>query len=200
MNTDGRNTGRKGQILDAAAAVFARQGYHGARMDDIVTEAGMSKGSLYWHFSSKEKLAIALVHRELAAEEESMDAVLEQQASPGALLEPLTRAFAQSIETRPERAPLTLELLALSNTIPEIKQCFSDHHQRYLEQMQTLIRRELGGHDLGAATAATAATTLAAVIDGLVLRWTLATEPFSLEEQLWDATQHVLTGALRPAE
>ncbi|MDL1899078.1 helix-turn-helix transcriptional regulator [Anaerolineae bacterium CFX7] len=44
---------RKAQILDAAAAVFARKGFYQASMDDIVEEAGLSKGALYWYFKSK---------------------------------------------------------------------------------------------------------------------------------------------------
>ena len=196
MGTDERSAGRKRQILDAAAAVFARRGYHGARMDDIVGETGLSKGSLYWHFSSKEQLAVALVHRELAAEEAAMSAQLDRPGSSEQMLEPLVREYARAIEAQPERASLTLELLALSNTIPEIKQCFSDHHDRYLSQLRALISREPGYHDATAATAA----TLAAVVDGLVLRWTLAAQPFSLEDHLWASVQQIIASAQRAAD
>ncbi len=41
-------------ILDAAVRVFARSGYHGARVGDIATEAGVAHGLLYHYFSSKE--------------------------------------------------------------------------------------------------------------------------------------------------
>ena len=47
---------RKNQILDAAMTVFARSGFHEARMDDIVQESGLSKGTLYWYFKSKEEI------------------------------------------------------------------------------------------------------------------------------------------------
>ncbi|HET7081061.1 MAG TPA: helix-turn-helix domain-containing protein, partial [Chloroflexia bacterium] len=47
---------RKNQILDAAAAVFSRLGFHEARMDDIVRESGLSKGTLYWYFTSKDAI------------------------------------------------------------------------------------------------------------------------------------------------
>jgi TetR/AcrR family transcriptional regulator, fatty acid metabolism regulator protein len=49
------------RILDAALNVFSSQGYHDTRMDEIVKEAGTSKGSIYFHFPNKEKLFIALV-------------------------------------------------------------------------------------------------------------------------------------------
>ena len=54
---------RRAQILDAAQRCFARCGYHRATMDDLADAAGLSKGSLYWHFHSKEQLLLALFDR-----------------------------------------------------------------------------------------------------------------------------------------
>jgi AcrR family transcriptional regulator len=48
-------------ILDAAAEVFEARGFAGASLSDILTRAGVTKGALYFHFSSKEELAQALV-------------------------------------------------------------------------------------------------------------------------------------------
>jgi AcrR family transcriptional regulator len=47
--------------------VFAREGYHAARMDAIAATAGVSKGALYFHFPGKLPLFSALVD-EFAAE------------------------------------------------------------------------------------------------------------------------------------
>ena len=47
---------RRRQILDAAVRVFARSGYHGARVGDIAEEAGVAHGLLYHYFSSKEEV------------------------------------------------------------------------------------------------------------------------------------------------
>ena len=54
---------RRAQILDAAQACFSRKGYHGATMDDVVRLSGLSKGSLYWHFESKDEVLLALFDR-----------------------------------------------------------------------------------------------------------------------------------------
>lgn len=45
---------RYGEILDAAAEVFATKGYHGASTKDIADKLGIRQGSLYYYFSSKE--------------------------------------------------------------------------------------------------------------------------------------------------
>ncbi|MCP5040631.1 MAG: TetR/AcrR family transcriptional regulator [bacterium] len=51
---------RREQILQAAFSCFAEKGYHAATMDDLARASGLSKGSLYWHFRSKEEVFIAL--------------------------------------------------------------------------------------------------------------------------------------------
>jgi AcrR family transcriptional regulator len=49
------------KLLDAAMVVFARRGYHAARVDDIVKVARTSHGTFYLYFSNKEDLLRALV-------------------------------------------------------------------------------------------------------------------------------------------
>jgi AcrR family transcriptional regulator len=47
---------RRTLIVEAAVRVFARKGYHAARVGDIAAEAGVAHGLLYHYFDSKEKL------------------------------------------------------------------------------------------------------------------------------------------------
>jgi len=47
---------RKSQILDAAMDTFSEMGFHKARMSDIAETSGLSKGSLYWYFDSKDSI------------------------------------------------------------------------------------------------------------------------------------------------
>ncbi|HEY0449423.1 ScbR family autoregulator-binding transcription factor [Actinophytocola sp.] len=55
-------------ILDAAAAVFDERGFSGASLSEILAKAGVTKGALYFHFSSKEELASALVSEQWSFE------------------------------------------------------------------------------------------------------------------------------------
>ena len=48
------------QVLDAAARVFARQGFHGSSVDAVSEEAGFSTGAIYSNFGSKEELFLTL--------------------------------------------------------------------------------------------------------------------------------------------
>ncbi|KQV98913.1 ScbR family autoregulator-binding transcription factor [Streptomyces sp. Root369] len=60
-------------ILDGAARAFDAEGYHGTSLGDIVKEAGVTKGALYFHFGSKEELAQALVDEQFSALEPVTD-------------------------------------------------------------------------------------------------------------------------------
>lgn len=53
----------KNKILDAAIKVFATKGYHNAKMDEIVEESHTSKGSIYFHFPSKEVIFFAVIEK-----------------------------------------------------------------------------------------------------------------------------------------
>jgi AcrR family transcriptional regulator len=64
---DEAKAGTRRRVLAAAMEVFAREGYHAARMDAIAEAAGVSKGALYFHFPGKLPLFSALVD-EFAAE------------------------------------------------------------------------------------------------------------------------------------
>lgn len=52
---------RQQEILAAAQAVFAEQGFHGATMDDIAARAGLAKGTLYLYFASKRELFLSVL-------------------------------------------------------------------------------------------------------------------------------------------
>ena len=56
----------RGRVLSAAAEVFAKTGFLAASMNDIVEAAGVTKGAVYFHFASKEALAVAIVEEQFA--------------------------------------------------------------------------------------------------------------------------------------
>jgi AcrR family transcriptional regulator len=53
----------RNKLLEAGTAVLARRGYHAARVDDVVAEAGVSHGTFYLYFANKQALVLALAER-----------------------------------------------------------------------------------------------------------------------------------------
>ncbi|MEU8909639.1 TetR/AcrR family transcriptional regulator [Streptomyces mirabilis] len=92
---------RREQILDAARRCFLRDGFHSTSMQDLFTEAGLSSGAVYRHFTSKDEMILAIA-------EENMRDVLDitlavatnrQGQSMGAILAELLDVIrAKSVE------------------------------------------------------------------------------------------------------
>ena len=57
---DGVRAARRDQIITAAFVCFARTGYHATTMADVAEQAGVSKGTPYLYFESKQELFIVL--------------------------------------------------------------------------------------------------------------------------------------------
>lgn len=58
---------KENSIVDAAEKVFTSQGFVNAKMDDVAKELGVSKGTIYFYFSSKENLYMAITYRAFQA-------------------------------------------------------------------------------------------------------------------------------------
>ncbi|MCC2307477.1 TetR/AcrR family transcriptional regulator [Cellulomonas chengniuliangii] len=70
-------------LVSAARTAFARDGYHGARLEVIAHEAGYSKGAVYSNFDGKAALFLAVIDADLArADEIGHDAGLPSAAAP----------------------------------------------------------------------------------------------------------------------
>ena len=54
---------RKNEILDVADTLFAQKGFDGTSTSDILERAGIARGTLYYHFKSKEDIMDALIER-----------------------------------------------------------------------------------------------------------------------------------------
>ncbi|MCC6751541.1 MAG: TetR/AcrR family transcriptional regulator [Deltaproteobacteria bacterium] len=80
MTTHRDEEQRREQILAATARCVIRLGYHGATIDAIAREAGLSKGAVYWYFSDKEEVLVALSSAVWAANIATMRSLL---ARPG---------------------------------------------------------------------------------------------------------------------
>ncbi|CDO90565.1 TetR family transcriptional regulator [Mycobacterium triplex] len=63
---DGRADATRRQILRAASHQFARRPYHDVGLDDILAEAELTKGAMYFHFKSKHALAVAIIEKQTA--------------------------------------------------------------------------------------------------------------------------------------
>ena len=65
-----RRARTRNQVLDAALRLFDEHGYLGVRVEDIATEAGVSRATFYQHFAEREQVLAELFERLLGTEED----------------------------------------------------------------------------------------------------------------------------------
>ncbi|MEQ8786172.1 MAG: TetR/AcrR family transcriptional regulator [Pirellulaceae bacterium] len=67
----------KRRLLEATYALMLRQGYPSTSVDEICTEAGVSKGSFYHFFKSKQEMAVAMLEHHMADAQEVLEGGLD---------------------------------------------------------------------------------------------------------------------------
>lgn len=114
---------KRGQILDGAHRVFMKMGYDAASMNDVTREAGVSKGTIYVYFQSKEELFAALIERAKGLFAESIRDLLAHQPDPEEGLRQFGLAFIRQI-FQSEMIPAMRILLGLVDRMPTLCQRF----------------------------------------------------------------------------
>ncbi|MGM0583410.1 MAG: TetR/AcrR family transcriptional regulator [Pseudomonadota bacterium] len=93
----GRAPSRREAVLERAAELFAARGFDGASMRDIAAAVGMLPGSLYYHFPSKEALALEIHARVVASMTERVQTALAGRTDPWDRLEAASAAHLEGL-------------------------------------------------------------------------------------------------------
>jgi AcrR family transcriptional regulator len=132
-------TDKRRLILDAAVRVFARRGYHGSRVGDIATEAGVAHGLLYHYFSSKDEV-LETVFRENFGELLERFRTVERSDEPAAeKLEGIAKILLRTWRNDPALVTVMVREVArspqLQSQVDEVREAFAIL-QRVIEQGQ----------------------------------------------------------------
>lgn len=117
-------------LLDAAARVFAREGFHAASVEAVSEEAGFSRGALYSNFKSKEDLFLALYEERIERRREELREVMKRAGSPPAGLAPVSANVMQTLDREREWFLLYFEFALHAARDAE----FADRFERVREQ------------------------------------------------------------------
>ncbi|MFQ5684319.1 MAG: TetR/AcrR family transcriptional regulator [Candidatus Binatia bacterium] len=186
---------KRREILEAAMRVFAREGYHRAKMEAVAEEAGIGKGTVYEYFKGKTDLFLALHDHMLAELKAFYMKELEGIRQPAPMLE---RFIAVAFQTFRLWEPFFLVF-------------FDYWAEGGRGEQQTLLHTRLreayalARNDVAAIIAAgvndgsfrcdnplLAAASILATLDGLVLQWLCDRNAFDLDAMRESLTQTIL--------
>lgn len=119
-----RKESRPQELLDAALSLFAQHGYAQTRLDDVASQAGVSKGTVYLYFASKQDLFEAVVHAQadLWLSAISQQALPEDQSTEQALRQFLGWGWDQFLASK--LYMIARVVLAESNNFPQLARAY----------------------------------------------------------------------------
>ncbi len=191
---------RRQEILAAAARCFARKGFPATTMDDVAAESGLSKGSLYWYFHSKDELLAALMFWYLEGFEQAMDAITQQPLSARQKMIRVMEVFAAEMRQSRDLWPVMLDFMSQARQAPQLKQHLERVYADWIELLGSLLDQGVAEGELRPVNSRALSAIFVAVYDGLALQDLL------LGEVDWDAVTATLAQVLfdglthRPAE
>lgn len=172
-------------ILDAAELVFQERGVSRTSLAEIATAAGVTRGAIYWHFANKADLFDAMTQRVFGQLEEKLASLqAKDDENPVDLLRDLAEHFLERVVNDPRY----FRLLEISwhkceyvGEMAAIRDSHLECGNRYLSISEEAFgQAKQRGYLPAAVDPRCAAVGLMAVVDGLVLNWTLDPALFPL--------------------
>jgi AcrR family transcriptional regulator len=161
-------------LLGAAERIFARRGYENAQLEEIAQASGFSKGALYAHFKSKEKLFLALAKTKAAGYQTKLRLALDSAPTREAKIAAF-RSFYVNLSKEKEWALIILEAKLFVRRHPEVW----ERLRRAEEEMEDSVEQALA--ELFGSPARAAGKALGGIFSALVLEADL--EPNVLTER-----------------
>lgn len=191
-------TERQAQILDAAWHVFGRKGFHSTKVSDIASQAGVSQGTIYWYFPSKDELFLSLFEQWL----ERLDATFGQIDAIETTATEKVHLYGQAIarfmlDARP-MLPVLVEFWTHAPHNETVCQGFRQLFARYRTDWSRVIGEGIvAGEFREEVNAEHLVSVTMAVADGLVLQWLVDPQAVDWEAIVASLVDIILRGIAR---
>lgn len=179
------------KVLAAAEAVFRREGFHGASLDQVAREAGFTKGAVYSQFDSKADLFFALLEGRSHERVATVRRITDEHgadADPRTLVRAQAQAFAASVSGEPDWWAVVIEFMSVVARNDELRARYATHHERLRSAIAADAERWAAARGAAPALDPRAiATAIIGATNGLTLERLIA--PDEVPEELYVETQ-----------
>jgi TetR/AcrR family acrAB operon transcriptional repressor len=187
-------------VLKAARKVFSRKGFSSTRLEDIASEAGVTRGAIYWHFEGKADLYNSLVDSYSALPVEIVQGAV---GDGGSLVDILRRVFIRMLEAVESNAALR-EVMEIDLFKTERTTDLNEGQQQRLEGTGILLRQISEAMQQGVASGELRADidpdemarAFLAFQNGMIYLWLVNHSAFSLQESAPALADIFLQGVL----
>jgi len=178
---------RKSQIINAAEHVFTKKGFDEARMDDIAQETGLSKGTLYLYFKSKDDLIIAILDRMFQREFKQLENLNQDELGATDAIWKITDLLTKEILALLRLIPIVYQFLALAFRNKYVQLALKKYINRYLDILVPIIQRGIDSGEFRPVDAREVAVAMGAMMEGTLLLWVY-------DKSLIDPDYHIHAG------
>lgn len=185
---------RKSQIINAAEDVFTKKGFDEARMDDIAEETGLSKGTLYLYFKSKDDLIIAILDRMIQGEFKQLESLNQDELSATDAIWKMTDLLTKDILGWLRLIPIVYQFLALAFRNKYVQLALKKYINRYLDILVPIIQRGVEAGEFRQVDAREAAIAMGAMIEGTLLLWVYDRSMIEPEKHIRSGMRLLLEG------
>jgi len=154
-------------LLQTAAEVFAERGYAETTMAELIARSGLTKGAFYFHFSSKEQLALAVIEEKQRQWVDSVQATINAAAPAIDQLRAVALALVRVHREDPSAFSVSRLTRDLSR-VPEVSDAVCTHTRAWVDMVAGLVKQAQADENLPSTIAAhDLAALLVAATDGL---------------------------------
>ncbi len=190
-----RSEETRAKIIESAIRLFSSRGYTAASVDDICTEAGISKGAFYHHFESKQALFLALLDGWLKTIDDSIEASKDKTA-PETFMQ-MTEAFPYIFATASGGLPMFLEFWLQASRDKKIWDASIAPYRRYHKHFTALIKKGVEEGSFVEVDPELAARMIVSTAMGLLLQSLLDPKSAKWEEVARESTTLLLNSLLK---
>jgi AcrR family transcriptional regulator len=169
--TQQRSEETRGRIMEAAIKKFAGEGYEAASVEEICTEAGVSKGAFYHHFPSKQSVFLALMNGWLSMIDISMEG-FRKGTVPETLVY-MTDMLPGVFAAAEDRLPMFLEFWLQASRDEKVWKSIIEPYHHYQEHFARLVEDGVKEGSLKPVDPQVAAQVIVSLAVGLVLQGVL---------------------------
>ena len=162
---------RKDQIMNAAEDVFTQKGFSNARMDDIAKKTGLSKGTLYLYYKSKDDLIIAILDRIFQREFRVFENLDLASMSATDAIWNFTETSSKDIKMMLRLLPITYEFMGLAFRNKFVQKAFKTYFKRYMDILVPVIQKGIDSGEFRPGDAHEIALAMGSVMEGTILLW-----------------------------
>ena len=137
---DERRPDARQLLLDAAAKVIAKRGYKASTVDAVIAEAGLSKGTFYWHFDSKEDLFVSLLEERIDRPGRELMQLLESAPADRDMAPEASRVLTGLLDRQREMLLLEQEYWSAAARDPRLRKRYAARQARQRKALANALR------------------------------------------------------------